>query len=129
MPRRRKYAKLQPTSNLDDICSAAGCDRQQVITVVGNAFEALHKVAFRHEQSVSLAMVKCLHQFGSKACYHLVGLLDEARVCKGNHIDVPWSETYMRFAGQTWREFEPIVEGWMPERTEGRKLLDGRSKG
>lgn len=85
-------AGYNPDQILDDICSAAGCDRQQVITVVGSAFEALHKVAFCHEQSVSLAMVYCLHQFGSKTRYHVVRLLDEARVCAGN-IDVPWSET------------------------------------
>jgi hypothetical protein len=114
---------------LDDICDATGCTRQQVVAVVGKAFEALHKIAFCDEMGISGAMGDCQDQFGSKACYHLVGLLDEARRCKGDEIDVPWRETYLRFSGLSYREFDPVVEGWwMSERSEARKLLDERRK-
>ena len=54
------------------------------------------------------------------ACYHMVGLLEEARLCKGDATDVPWRETYLRFSGQSWREFDLVVEGWTPERSETR---------
>jgi hypothetical protein len=121
-------ARYNPQQALDDICEATGCSREQVIDVVGRAFEALHKTAVCNEMSVTGAMGLCLDHFGSKACYHLVGLLEEARLCTRDEPDLPWSETYMRFAGQSWREFVPVVESWMQERSEERKLRDERRK-
>lgn len=121
-------ASCNPQELLDNISEATGCNQQQVRAVVGRAFEALHKISFCHEMSVPAALGECMDQFGSKACYHLVGLLEQVRLCQGDQVDIPWSETYMRFCGQSYRESDPIVDGWMDERSEARKRLDARDQ-
>jgi hypothetical protein len=108
---------------LDDICEATGCNREQVIAIVGTALETLHKIAFCDETSVIRAIMECWCQFGDKACYHLGGLLEQGRLFMLDRDGRSWYETYYS-ASARWREFDLVVEGWMKERTEARKLLD-----
>ena len=120
-------ASHNPLQTLDDVCTATGCTRAQVITVVGAAFEALHKMAFCDETAVIRSVMECEFQFGPKACYHLGGLLKESRRLKVTR-NGSWYESYFTSRPVVWQEFDRVVEKWMQERTDARKLLDGERK-
>lgn len=104
------------------ICTLTGCSPEQVGAVVGLAMEALHKTAFCDEGSVTASIMECMWMFGDKACYHLGGILEVARI-EGDH-DIPWYETYARFAPETLKKFDPLLETWMEQRSPGRMKLD-----
>lgn len=94
----------------------------QVREAVGAALEALHKIAFSDEDGVVGAIRECAFIFGSRACYHLVGILEEARI--NTDPEIPWSETMYRFMPSEWERFRPLMENWLEQRSEQRKLLD-----
>ena len=48
--------------------------------------------------------------FGLEACYHLTGILENARTVASS--DIPWSETLRRFAPEAGVYFA-IVERWL----------------
>lgn len=101
------------------ICAATGCNENQVIEVIGMALEYLHKVAFCHEKNVTEAMMKCMWGFGGQACFHLGGILEEARI--GTSNDIPWSEFILRFSPDLDKRYGPVVESWMSQRSEEQK--------
>ena len=107
---------------LDQICAQTGSTDDQVCEAVGAALEALHKIAYCNEENVTAAIMECAFIFGPRACYHLVGILEEARINTGP--DLPWSETMNRFMPSEWKEFRPLIENWLKQRSEQRKLLD-----
>jgi hypothetical protein len=124
---RGAMAGYNPKQTLDDVCKATGCNREQVIAVVGTVFEVLHKMAFCDETAVIRSVMECEFQFGLRACYHLGGLLKEGRRLKVTR-DGSWYESYYASRPVVWQEFDRVVENWMQERTEERKLLDEERK-
>jgi hypothetical protein len=109
---------------VNQICAAAGCSENQIIEAVSMALEHLHKVAFCHEHNVTEAITQCMWCFGGQACFHLGGILEQARI--GTSNDIPWSEFILRFAPDLGKQFGPIVEKWMSQRSEERKNLDAQ---
>jgi hypothetical protein len=107
---------------INQICEETGCSETQVIKVVGMALEHLHRVAFCHEHNVTEAMVQCMWGFGGQACFHLGGVLEQART--GTSGDIPWSEFILRFAPDLAEQYRPVVESWMSQRSEERRNLD-----
>ena len=107
---------------LDQISTQTGSTGDQVCEAVGAALEALHKIAFCDEDSVTGAIRECAFIFGSRACYHLVGILEEARI--NTDPELPWSETMNRFMPSEWKKFQPLMENWLDQDCEQRKLLD-----
>ena len=107
---------------VNQICAATRCSENQVIEVVGMVLEHLHKVAFCHEHNVTEAVMQCMWGFGGQACFHLGGILEQARI--GTSGDIPWSEFILRFAPDLGEQYGPVVESWMSERSEERKSLD-----
>lgn len=99
----------------------------QVREAVGAALESLHKIAFCDEDGVVGAIRECAFIFGSRACYHLVGILEEARI--NTDPEIPWSETMCRFMPSEWERFRPLMENWLEQRSEQRKLLDQQRDG
>jgi hypothetical protein len=110
---------------LNRIASATVCEPEQVREVVRLAFETLHKIAFCDEKNVTAALVECYYTFGEGPCYHLSGILEEARI--GTDSELPWSEFLARFSPQSWPQFGPIREQWAKNKTEDRKALDGNT--
>jgi hypothetical protein len=113
---------LRSEEVLEQICQMTGCSREQVRAVVGLAMEALHRVAFCDDGAVTASIMECMWMFGDKACYHLGGILEVARI-EEDH-DLPWYETYARFAPETLTKFDPLLETWMEQRSPGRKARD-----
>jgi hypothetical protein len=114
---------LEPSSEIvNRIASQTVCEPEQVREIVRLAFEALHKIAFCDERNVTAALMECCWTFGEEACYHLGGILEEARV--GTDPGIPWSEFFLRFYPDSPRQFRPIVEEWAKDRTKDRKALD-----
>lgn len=109
---------------LAQICAETGCTGEQMRQAVGAAFEALHKIAFCDERNVTAALMESYFAFGARACYHLGGILEQARINADS--DLPWSETLMRIAPAEWKQFQPLVDNWLDRRSEQRKLLDQR---
>ena len=110
---------------LREICEISGCSSEQVRTIVGLGLRTLHKVAVCHEWNVTAAIMECYWAFGEEACYHLGGILEEAR--RQGSSDIPWSEAYARFAPGNWDKFRPVLERWQDERSEARRILDDQS--
>jgi hypothetical protein len=113
---------LRSEEVVGQICKLTDCSREQVSAVVGLALEALHKVAFCDDGAVTASIMECMWMFGDKACYHLGGILEVARV-EADH-DIPWYETYTRFAPETLRKFDPLLGTWMEQRSLRRKNRD-----
>jgi hypothetical protein len=107
---------------VNQICAETDCSETQVIKVVAMALEHLHRVAFCHEHNVTEAMVQCMRGFGGQACFHLGGVLEQARI--GTSGDIPWSEFILRFAPDLTDEYGPKVESWMNQRSRERRNLD-----
>ena len=107
---------------LAQISAQTGSTNDQVREAVGAALEALHKIAFCDEDSVVGAIKECAFIFGSRACYHLVGILEDARI--NTDPELPWSETMDRFMPSEWEQFRPLMEDWLEQRSERRQLLD-----
>ena len=107
---------------LDDFCRESGMSREQLVQVATVVLKRLHKVSVCDEESTTAAIMDCMWSFGDEACYHLGGILEEARQHTGPEGD-PWTETYLRFAPDLKR-FRPVLDGWMDDRTEARKRLD-----
>jgi hypothetical protein len=115
-------ANESPQDILKRIAAATVCEPEQVREVVHLALEALHKIAVCDERNVTAALMESCWIFGDGACYHLGGILEEARI--GGGSDLPWSEFFARFSPDTWHQFKPIFDQWMKDRTEARKSLD-----
>ena len=107
---------------LAHISAQTGSTDDQIREAVETALEALHKIAFCDEDSVVRAIRECAFIFGSRACYHLVGILEDARI--NTDPELPWSETMYRFMPSEWEQFRPLMENWLEQRSEQRKLLD-----
>lgn len=105
-----------------EICAATGCSEKQVIEVVSMALEHLHRVAFCHEHNVTEAMMQSMWCFGGRACFHLGGILEQARI--GTSNEIPWSELILRFAPDLGEQYGPVLDSWMSQRSENRKALD-----
>jgi hypothetical protein len=119
---RSKGDQKVPEPIVNQICAATGFNERQVREVVGMALEHLHKSAFCHEHNVTEAMRQSMWCFGGKACFHLGGILEQARI--GTSGDIPWSEFMCRFAPDLGEQYGPVVESWMSDRSEGRKQMD-----
>jgi len=111
---------------LKRIASETVCAPEQVCEIVRLALEALHKIAFCDETNVTAALMQCYYTFGEGACFHLGGILEEARI--GSDSEIPWSEMLLRFCPESWNQFKPILGQWAKDRTEARKALDGDSE-
>ena len=107
---------------LAEISAQTGSTDDQIREAVGAAIEALHKIAVCDEDGVVGAIRECTFIFGSRACYHLVGILEDARI--NTDPELPWSETMYRFMPSEWEQFRPLMEHWVEQRSEQRKLLD-----
>ena len=112
---------------LAQISAQTGSTDAQVCEAVGASLEALHKIAFCGEDSVAGAIRECAFIFGSRACYHLVGILEDARI--NTDLELPWSATMYRFTPSEWEQFQPLMENWVEQRSEQRKLLDQQRDG
>ena len=112
---------LRSEEVVQQICKATGCSPEQVRDVVGLAMEALYKIAFCDDGALTAAIMECMWMFGDKACYHLGGIMEAARI---QADDIPWSETYARFAPEILTKFDPLLETWMEQRSPGRKARD-----
>ena len=38
--------------------------------------------------------------------------------------DIPWSETYARFAPENWEKYGPLLDTWIEQRSPGRKARE-----
>ena len=112
---------LRSEEVVQQICEATDCSPEQVRDVVGLAMEALHKVAFCDDDALTAAIMECMWMFGDKACHHLGGILEVARI---QASDIPWSETYARFAPENREKYDPLLETWVEQRSPGRKERD-----
>lgn len=111
-----------PEETLNRIATTTVCAPEQVREVVRLALEALHRRAACDETNVTAALEGCYFTFGEGACYHLGGILEEART--GTDPELPWSEFFSRFSPGTWDQFQPIFDEWMKNRNDARKGHD-----
>jgi hypothetical protein len=111
-----------PSEVLNRIAATTACEPEQVREVVRLALETLHKIAFCNEKSVTAALTECRWMFDEGACYHLGGILEEAR--RNCDPGTSWSEFFLRFSPGSWHQFRPVLEHWANERSEARKALD-----
>ena len=81
---------------LNRIAATTACEPEQVREIVRLALEALHKIAFCDERCLTGSLMECYWIFGEGACYHLGGILEEARIFHDS--DIPYSEFLQRFA-------------------------------
>ncbi|MGH9686292.1 MAG: hypothetical protein ACRD5K_04275 [Candidatus Acidiferrales bacterium] len=112
----------EPRELVNRIAAATACEPEQVFEVVRLAFQALHKTAFCDEKNVTAALMQCCWAFGDEACFHLSGLLEEARV--GTDHELPWSEFMARFLPDAQRQLSPIIDEWQNDKTEDRRAFD-----
>jgi hypothetical protein len=112
----------QPETLLKRIAAATVCEPEQVREVVRLSLQALHKVAFCDEKNVTAAVMQCCWAFGDEACFHLTGILEEARI---GTEGLPWSEFMARFLPDTKHQLSPIIDAWVRDKSEDRKALDG----
>ncbi len=108
---------------LNRIAATTACEPEQVREIVRLALEALHKIAFCDERCLTGSLIECYWIFGDGACYHLGGILEEARIFHDS--DIPYSEFLQRFSPDSWHQFKPVIAQWMKERSEARKAHDG----
>lgn len=113
----------QPEALIKRIATATLCEPEQVREVVCLTLQALHKTAFCDEKNVTAALMQCCWAFGDEACFHLGGILEEARI--GIRGDIPWSEFMARFLPHAQQQLSPIINEWQKDKTEDRRALDG----
>lgn len=113
----------QPEATLKRIAAATVCEPEQVREVVRLALQALHKTAFCDERNVTAALMQCCWAFGDEACFHLGGILEEARIATDPTLS--WSEFMARFLSHAQNQLSPIIDEWRKDKTEDRKALDG----
>lgn len=116
-------SRERPEALLQRIAAATVCDPEQVREIVRLSLQALHKTAFCDEKNVTAALMECCWAFGDEACFHLAGILEEARV--GTSGDIPWSEFMARFLPHAKHQLSPIIDEWVTDKTDDRKALDG----
>lgn len=109
-------------SVIEQICQESGYSVSQLGKIATIVLRALHKDAVCNEQSLWGVMRDCYFAFGEEAAYHLGGILEEHRTDSDHEI--PWSEFWLRMNPEIYKEFRPMIEKWMKDRTENRKLLD-----
>ena len=104
--------------SVDAIAVEAGCSPEQVRLAVTAALRCLHRTSVTDRRSVTACVVDAYSLFGPEGSYHLVGLLEQARVSTGP--DLPWSETMTRFA-PTLKPFAAVLQKWRQagERPDG----------
>ena len=94
---------------LNRIAATTACEPEQVREIVRLALEALHKIAFCDERCLTGSLMECYWIFGDGACYHLGGILEEARIFHDS--DIRYSEFLQRFAPDSWQQFKPVILG------------------
>lgn len=119
--------KERPESTVNRIAEATACTPRQVRETVRLALEALHKVAFYELGNVTTAATECRWAFGGEACFHLVGILEQARIWKDS--DLPWSEFSARFLHDIRAEVAPIMDEWGRDKSDERKAIDDAERG
>lgn len=96
-------------TTIEAIAEEAGCTPQQAGRAVTAALRCLHHTAVTDQKSVTAAVMDARWLFGREACYHLAGLLEEARV--ETSPDIPWSEFMARF-GPDLKPFAAVLDKW-----------------
>ncbi len=118
---------MKPTADteklFETVCQESGCPPEQVSKVATAALKVLHKIAYGDERNVTAALMQCYWMFGSEACYHLGGLLEEARIWTDSELS--WSETLERLDPEL-KEYSAILDEWAALKSQERKLLDSR---
>jgi hypothetical protein len=115
-------SREEPEAMLKRIAAATVCEPEQVREIVRLCLQALHKTAFCDEKNVTAALMECCWAFGDEACFHLGGILEEARI--GTSGDKPWSEFMARFLPQAKHQLSPITDEWVKTKSADRKALD-----
>jgi hypothetical protein len=73
---------MSPEKIIAEICQASDCSPEQMRIIVSIALRSLHKIAVCDERNVTAAIMECYWLFGDEACYHLGGILEEARTSR-----------------------------------------------
>ncbi len=101
------------TPSLEQVAAEAGISKHQARQAVTAALRALHRVAVTDPKGATAALMESYFCFGGEACFHVFGLLEEART--HGDPDLPWSETIERFAPQL-RPYASVVDKWVRDR-------------
>lgn len=105
--------------DLSAMAAEVGCDEEQVRQTATVLLRELHRISRCDERSATGMLLECLFVLGDEACYHLGGILDEADRSEDKLIP----ETMRRMPAD-FKQYFPIMEQWLEERTAERKLLD-----
>jgi hypothetical protein len=76
------------------------------------ALRGLHRASVTDHRSVTAAVMATYFEVGPEACYHLAGILEEARV--STDPELPWSETMNRFPPQL-KPYGAVLRRWLED--------------
>ncbi|HYC32864.1 MAG TPA: hypothetical protein VEB59_11295 [Gemmatimonadales bacterium] len=99
--------------SIEQIAAESGITIEQARKALTAGLRSLHRTAVTHQEGVTAALMQSYFCFGGEACFHVFGLLEEARM--NCDADLPWSETMERFAPQL-RPYASVVERWLHDR-------------
>lgn len=99
---------------IEKIAREIGCDGRKVQDIVAAAFRELHLICATDDAVTTGALLACLHNFGTEACYHLGGILtyhDDKTNDPESSSDSLVPETMLRLLGRA-QGIEEIKTKW-----------------
>lgn len=92
------------------LAEAPGVPAKSVRIIVEGALKELNKVAFLGDRGATDALMECCWSFGSRASFHLGGILEAYRTeCSPG---IPIDEFLRRFLGSDYRRNLRTIEKW-----------------